>query len=275
MADAEPRQIGRQRGGVAEAEPLVELQAVGRPGDRRRQTSLFVSPADSWRCARPRKISAMSMKRGRAASSSNVIDRRRRQFGCSSEVAGTFTGSASSVRSSICAIARTTGVRARKACTARARSGCRALRRSAADLRCGALPKAASDRARASDAGARPRPARERGRAASFRSRSRASHQPRRVGRSWLPTTARALSPDRRRAAESAGLRLLLEDTARGRKGCWPPPCARGNPRARCRDPRRRQASVTMAFERENADQILHRIADIGAVEGFLPCGTQ
>jgi hypothetical protein len=43
-----------------------------------------------------RKIAAMSLKRGRAASSSKVMDRRRRQFGCSSEVAGMFTGSASS-----------------------------------------------------------------------------------------------------------------------------------------------------------------------------------
>ena len=125
VADAQARQIGSESGGIPETEPLVELQAVGRPRDRRcaglRHVSFVSAGVGAPRSAR--KISAISMKRGRAASSSKVIDRRRRQFGCSSEVAGTFTGSASSVRSSICAIARTDGVRARKTCAARAKVG--------------------------------------------------------------------------------------------------------------------------------------------------------
>jgi len=33
VADAEPRQVGSQRRGVPETEPLVELQAVSRPRD--------------------------------------------------------------------------------------------------------------------------------------------------------------------------------------------------------------------------------------------------
>jgi hypothetical protein len=35
MADAEPREVGRQRRGISEAEAFVELQAVGGARDRR------------------------------------------------------------------------------------------------------------------------------------------------------------------------------------------------------------------------------------------------
>ena len=89
MADAEPRQIGHDRGRVVEGEVLVELQPVGgarrRRGERRWPRGAAPRPSRrdarrrAWRAGRRARRS----RRGRLASW-------RRQFGCPRSMPGRF-----------------------------------------------------------------------------------------------------------------------------------------------------------------------------------------
>ncbi len=268
MADAELSEIRHQRNGIGQGKAGMELQPGGRAQARmlrrdatRRRHGSHAPFGRAWTKASRRLATAGWSSRVAASPG-----RRRRQFGCSSMVPGRFGCSASASASSIGRTARAQ-VALPTWATAAATTG-------SAASGAGSSPGHAAVEEGLPQGGAVLRPprfllgggvlGREQRRAGrASRCRGRATSRPRSAGRaSWSWRQRRAPS----HAAGGSRPSLPARTTARASRGCRHRPAVaeafRHGAKVLADDDR----LVAVGFQRQQPQQVVHRVAQIGAV---------